>query len=89
MYERKLGRKGLYEELKLGERYAKLTPKYFAVLEEFLESDIKSDRMFAVEQLSKIYPKTIPQDVDVTSGGEPFQVVIQRYGGESDNNPIA
>lgn len=70
----KTGRKGLGAELAMKRRYSALTEPYFKVLQEFLESEDKADRKFAVSELSKAFVKMIPQSVD---------------GGEDENgNPI-
>lgn len=70
----KTGRKSLGAELAMKRRYSALTEPYFKVLQEFLESEDKADRKFAVQELSKAFVKMIPQSVD---------------GGEDENgNPI-
>ena len=61
------GRKGLGEEMRIKQRFSALSEPYFKVLMEFLESDDKADRKFAVSELSKAFVKMIPQSVD---GGE-------------------
>lgn len=66
------GRKGFGEELKIKERYTALTEPFFQVLKEFLNSEDKKDRQWAVEQLNKAYVKMIPQDI--TSGGQALNI---------------
>jgi len=83
------GRKTFFEELKLKDKYSELAPKYFKVLEEFLDSDDKKDRQWAADQLGKAFHRMVPQDMDATSGGEPFSLIINRYGGEPNNNESA
>lgn len=68
----KAGRKSYFEELEIAQRYSDLTEPAFKVLKEMLESEEKSDRKWAVEQLGKAYTKMIPQDV--TSGGKPLTI---------------
>ena len=60
----KTGRKGYGEELKIIKRYSDLTEDYFSTLKEFLNSDVKEDRKFAVQQLTGAFQKMIPQDVN-------------------------
>lgn len=69
----KPGRKSKAEELQVIRRYQDLAPKFFAVLTEFLNSEKKEDKKWAVEQLSKAYPKMIPQQV-TGEGGGPIEV---------------
>ena len=64
------GRKGLGEEMAIKRRYAALSEPFFKVLQEFLESEDKADRKFAIEQLGKGFTKMIPQSID---GGEDEQ----------------
>lgn len=66
------GRKSYFEELNIAQRYADLTPKAFEVLNEMLTSEDKTDKKWAVEQLSKGLVKMIPQDI--TSGGQPLTI---------------
>lgn len=73
------GRKSWTEELQIAQRYSDLTEPAFKVLKEMLQSKDKSDKKWAVEQLSKAFVKMIPQDF--TSGGEPVAItgiVIQK-----------
>lgn len=62
------GRKGYGEELKIIERYSDLSEDYFRTLKEFINSDVKEDRKFAVQQLTPAFSKMIPQDQN--HGGE-------------------
>lgn len=55
------GRKSLKEELNIVQYMAELQPKVFAVINEALKSEVKSDRQWAVEQMSKLYAKAVPQ----------------------------
>jgi hypothetical protein len=66
---KKLGRKPIYEELKIKERFAALAPKAFAVMEELLDSDDINDRKWAVEQCAKGFARMIPTEVTGEGGG--------------------
>jgi hypothetical protein len=57
------GRKSAVEELQIMQRYAVLAPKYFKVLNKFLDSESKEDNRWANEQLTKAFVKMIPQTV--------------------------
>lgn len=59
----KTGRKSKAEELNIVERYAALSDKFFGVLSDFLENGTKADQKWAIEQLSKAYPRMIPQKI--------------------------
>jgi len=61
------GRKSKAQELQIVQYMAELQPKVFAVLSEALISEQKSDRHWAVEQMSKLYAKAVPQKI----GGDP------------------
>ena len=82
----KAGRKGWKEELNIAQRYADLTPKAFKVLKEMLESEEKADKKWAVEQLGKGFQKMIPQDLDITSGGEPIPLLGGITNGNHNNS---
>ncbi len=68
----KTGRKTLKEELKLFERYSELTEPYFRVLKKKLNGEDNTGQMWAVEQLTKAFVKMLPQDMDVTTKGQPI-----------------
>ena len=76
------GRKSKFEELQIVERYAELTDPYFRELKSLLSSKIKADRRFAVEQLSKAFPKMIPTQLSGEGGG-PVQINVVNYGNNS------
>ena len=76
------GRKSWTEELQIAQRYSDLTEPAFKVLREMLESDDKSDKKWAVEQLGKAFVKMIPQDV--TSGGESLQPLLVKIIGKDE-----
>lgn len=80
------GRKGLGAELAMKRRYSALTEPYFKVLMEFLESDDKADRKFAVSELSKAFVKMIPQSVDggEDENGNPIPLLYGIYSHDSD-----
>lgn len=63
------GRKTIREEFKTMQMYADLSVPYFRVLKENLESDKLEDKKWAVERLTSAFVKMIPQDMDITSGG--------------------
>lgn len=65
----KVGRKGYGEELKILGRYEALSEPYFKAMEEFLTSESKVDRKFAVKCLSVAFTKMIPQDVNDNHAG--------------------
>jgi hypothetical protein len=73
------GRKSKFEELQIVERYAELSAPFFAVLKKMLNSKVKADQRFAIEQLSKAFPKMIPQQI-TGEGGGPVQVNVVNYG---------
>ena len=75
------GRKSWTEEMKLAQRYSDLSEDYFKILKEFAQSEDKNDRKWAAQELSKAFVKMIPQDMDITSGGEPIPLL----GGKSIN----
>lgn len=79
----KTGRKSKFEELEIVKRYADLSEPSFLFIKEMFDSGDKADKKWAVEQLGKAYVKMIPQDV--TSGGEPLQIQVLRYGEETDS----
>lgn len=70
------GRKSLRDEIEVLRRYAELSVPYFKFISEMLapESD-KEDRKWAAERLDKAFPKMIPQNVDLTSGGEVIPIL--------------
>lgn len=80
------GRKGLGAELAMKRRYSALTEPYFKVLMEFLESDDKADRKFAVSELSKAFVKMIPQSVDggEDENGNPIPLLYGIYSHDGD-----
>jgi hypothetical protein len=67
------GRKSKFEELQIVERYAELSEPFFKVLKKMLNSKVKGDQRFAIEQLSKAFPKMIPTQI-TGAGGDPIQV---------------
>lgn len=79
----KLGRKSKFEELEIAHRYAELSDKYFAVLNEFLNGKDKNDKRFAVEQLSKAFPKMIPQQIGGLNGAP---IAVQWIQSQSSTN---
>jgi len=79
----KTGRKGYGEELKIIARYSDLSEDYFRTLKEFINSDVKEDRKFAVQQLTPAFSKMIPQDNNNNNSGEIIIKQVQ-YG---DSNP--
>ena len=85
----KAGRKSQYEEIDIKRRYSDLSEKFFDVLKENLNSEVKSDKKWAVEQLSKAYPKMIPQQVDnKLSGGITIKIdkeIADKY--DTPQNP--
>lgn len=80
------GRKGLGEEMRIKQRFSALSEPYFKVLMEFLESDDKLDRKFAVSELSKAFVKMIPQSVDggEDENGNPIPLLYGIYSHDSD-----
>lgn len=62
------GRKSKFEELQIVERYAELSEPFFATLKEFLASNSKEDKKFAIEQLGKAFPKMIPTQLTGLNG---------------------
>jgi len=80
------GRKSKFEELQIVERYAALSDRYFQVLQKFLNSKVKGDQRFALEQLSKAYPKMIPTQI-TGAGGEPIQLAWLSSPTNQENGP--
>jgi len=83
------GRKSLYQELQIKERLAALTPKAFKFIQECLDGDDKADKRWASEQWGKLAQKAIPQNMDVTSGGEPIPILgtyVQSNNGNNQDN---
>ena len=78
----KTGRKSFTEELQIKERYSALTPKFFRVLEKFLNSKYKGDQKWAIEQLNKAYIRMIPQQI-TGEGGNPLEIKVINYAGTS------
>ena len=66
---KKTGRKSMYEEVKIKERFTELAPKAFAVLVGLLDSKSPDDQKWAVEQCMKGFAKMIPQEISGTDGG--------------------
>ena len=62
-----MARKSLKEELRVVRYMAELEPKFFAVLKAALDGKDALDKRWAVEQLSKLYAKAVPQKI----GGDP------------------
>lgn len=79
-----MARKSLKDEIGIMRRYAELTPYYFRVIKEALESDNQDDKRWAVERLDKAFVKMIPQTIN--GEGEDGEIIIKltSYGG---NNP--
>lgn len=78
----KKGRKSKFEELQIIERYAELSGPAFAFIKECFESNVKSDKMWAVEQLTKGFSRMIPQKIGL--GGDPDnQTPIPIYNAKS------
>lgn len=69
----KTGRKSKFEELDIVKRYAALSEPFFQVLEKMLNSKVKADQRFAIEQLSKAFPKMIPTQLGGLDG-KPIEV---------------
>ena len=67
------GRKSKFEELRIVERYAELSEPFFEVLGKMLKSKVKADQRFAIEQLSKAFPKMIPTQIGGLDG-QPIEV---------------
>ena len=80
------GRKGYGEELKILRRYSDLSEDYFRTLKEFINSDVKEDRKFAVQQLTPAFAKMIPQDNNNNNSGE--IIIKQVQYGDSNSSPI-
>jgi len=76
----KTGRKGYAEELRIKESLAEITPKMFAFVNEVMESGTKGEKMQVV---TKILPKIIPQQVDLTSGGKPLPLLAGKSNGQN------
>ena len=64
-----MGRKSLKDELQIKQRYADLSAPFFKVLKEHMESAVKADQQWAVEQLSKAFVKMIPTEITGEGGG--------------------
>ena len=73
--KKKIGRKSLYQEIQIKQRFAALAPKAFAVMERLLDSDDINDQKWAVEQCAKGFARMIPQEVGGI-GGAPVQVQV-------------
>lgn len=67
------GRKSKFEELQIVHRYAELAEPFFKAIKGFLDSEDKNDRKFALEQLSKAFPKMIPQQI-TGEDGQPIRI---------------
>lgn len=71
-----VGRKSLRDEIQVIRRYAELAPPYFKFINKMLAEDSpKEDRKWAAERLDKAFPKMIPQNLDLTSGGEVIPIL--------------
>jgi hypothetical protein len=68
------GRKGFGEELRIKQRYSALSEPYFNTLKEFLESEDKNDKKFAVTELTKAFSRMIPQPGSSPENPVYFQV---------------
>jgi hypothetical protein len=82
----KTGRKGFGEELHIKQRYSALTEPYFNALKGFLESEDKSDRKFAISELTKAYAKMIPTQI---TGEEGAPIMIQIAKEVADKHEVA
>jgi hypothetical protein len=70
------GRKSLKDEIGILNRYAELAPRYFKFINEMLdENSNKEDRKWAAERLDKAFPKMIPQNLDLTTGGKVIPIL--------------
>lgn len=63
------GRKGYGEELKIKQRFSALSEPFFKVLQDFLNSEDKSDRKFAITELNKGFTKMLPTQLTGEEGG--------------------
>lgn len=84
----KKGRKGYGEELKILKRYSDLTEDYFRCLKEFMNSEVKEDRKFAVQQLTPAFAKMIPQDNNNDHTGEIIIKQINYADGNRNTSQI-
>lgn len=81
----KAGRKSKFEELQIVERYAELSVPAFEFLKECLKKESpKSDKYWAVEQLSKGFAKMIPQKL-AGDKDNPVEVLVKFINGNEDN----
>ena len=72
----KAGRKTKYEELQIVSRLAELSPKVFKFYNECLDGGDKADKKWAADQVNKLLGKAVPQSMDMTNDGKPFQITI-------------
>lgn len=70
------GRKGYGEELKIKQRFSALSEPFFKVLQDFLNSEDKSDRKFAITELNKGFTKMIPTTIGGEEDGLPIVITI-------------
>ena len=61
-----MARKSLKDEVRVLEYMSDLSPKVFEAIKKSLEGD-KADKRWAVEQMMKLYAKSVPQKI----GGDP------------------
>ena len=53
----------------------RLSIYWFQEIEKLITSPVKNDRFFAIQQLKGLIEKTIPQNLDHTSDGNPIPIL--------------
>lgn len=77
------GRKSIKDELDtaaLVNRLCNLSEQFYDVIEENLQSGVKSDKKWAVEQLGKLYGKILPTKIEGSGEGGAINVNLVNYG---------
>ena len=82
----KSGRKSLREEIELIRYMKELSAPTFNYLKLCIESGDKEDKQWGVEQMMKLYPKVVPQEI-TGEGGEALKIQIIHYG-DKDTLPV-
>lgn len=77
------GRKSLVDELVR----AAVINKSWQVVKDALTSESQLNYKEKVDVAVRIAAKTIPQNLDLTSGGQPFVIEIRRYNNDNENKP--
>jgi hypothetical protein len=71
------GRKKMFDQEEVLDRVRRVQGKWWTLVEQFLDSRNKKDRMFAISEINKLQVKSLPTALTGENGG-PVELIWQQ-----------